>query len=96
MPVIAHLRRTEQVLRGRGTLLSLALRAGIPVGNSCSGRGECFACVVTVLEGLDALTPPTEAERRVLERSQARPDQRLSCQCRATGTATVRITTGYW
>lgn len=96
MAVIAQLRRGVRLLRGRGTLLALALRAGLPVGNSCSGRGECFACVVTVLEGLDALNPPDESEQRVLERNGARPDQRLSCQCRVMKQAMVRITTGYW
>lgn len=97
MALVAHTRLADLAIGGWGTLMNRCLAAGLPVASACSGRGACARCMVTVLAGAAHLTPPHSHESRVLERNEAGPDQRLSCQCRvADPTADVLITTGYW
>jgi adenylate cyclase len=95
--VLARTRQRDRVLRGRGSLLSRCLAAGLPVGSSCSGRGACGKCVLTILAGREALRPPTARELMVLARNGASGDQRLSCQCpMPCPGAELIVTTGYW
>lgn len=68
------------------TILDVARRAGVPIGNSCGGIGVCNRCKVKVVEGAGNLTPPT--------RFELDPDQRLACQAVVLGDCTV--TTSYW
>jgi 2Fe-2S ferredoxin len=97
MALVARTRRADLVLGGRGSLMRRCLAGGLPVASACSGQGACARCLVTVLEGAAHLTPPRPRECRTLERNAAGPDQRLSCQCRATdSSAAILITTGYW
>jgi adenylate cyclase len=77
--------------------MSRCLLLGLPVASACSGRGACGKCVMTVVQGAEALEPPSEHEREVLARNDASPDQRLGCQCRMPAPeADLLITTGYW
>lgn len=97
MPVVARTRRRDHVIRGRGTLMSRCLAAGLPVASACSGRGACGKCVLTILQGAEALRPPSAREASVLERNGAGDHQRLSCQCpMPTSTTALIITAGYW
>jgi ferredoxin len=89
-------RRGVIEIPGRGTLLARLMSGGIPVASSCSGRGSCGKCIVTVLEGADALTPADAHELEVLERNNALPETRLACQCRVVPGGVVAVTTGYW
>jgi adenylate cyclase len=66
------------------TLLDASRVAGIPHAAVCGGRGRCSTCRVRVTQGLEAQPPPSEAERRVLERIGAEGDVRLACQLRPT------------
>ena len=47
--------------------------------------GMCGTCIVTVLEGMDALSPKGEEEADTLEAFDGGPDDRLACQLVVTG-----------
>lgn len=97
MTIQAKTRLYDRVLSGHGTLMGQCLQAGLPVASSCSGRGACAKCVVTVLSGIAALSRPGAHELMVLSRNGYPPDARLSCQCRALNREEkILITTGYW
>jgi ferredoxin len=73
------------------------LAAGLPVASSCSGRGACGRCVVEVLAGAEALSPPTQREQRVLRRNGHPDGSRLSCRCRVLDPSSqIIVRTGYW
>jgi adenylate cyclase len=57
---------------------------GIPHVAVCGGQARCSTCRVRVLEGLESVPPPGDAERRTLARIGAAPDVRLACQLRPT------------
>jgi len=97
MARVARTRRGDRALRGRGTLLTSCLQAGLPVASACSGLGACGRCVVTVLMGAEQLPPCSSREAALLHREAALPDQRMACQCELPGEGTeLVITTGYW
>lgn len=97
MTVLAKTRLRDRVLSGHGTLMGQCLEAGLPVASSCSGRGACARCAVSVLAGMEALSRPGTHELLVLARNGYSEDVRLSCQCRVQKRAEqVLITTGYW
>ena len=76
------------------TLLDVARRVAVPLGNSCGGIGICARCRVRVVTGDENLSGRTSVESRVsLERGLA-PDERLACQAVVNGNCTV--TTAYW
>ena len=89
----APLGRAEAA-RNDETVLDLARRAGVPLGNSCGGVGVCSRCRVTVVEGADNLTPPTAIETRFGGVHRFGPAERMACQAVVTGDVTV--TTTYW
>ncbi len=87
MGVVAAARTDE-------TLLDVARRSGIPLGNACGGVGVCARCVVEVCQGLEALTPPTTIEQRVSSERRLGSGKRLACQVVIIGDCV--ITTDYW
>jgi ferredoxin len=97
MTILAKTHLRDRVLSGHGTLMGQCLEAGLPVASSCSGRGACARCAVSILHGLSALSRPGTHESLVLARNGCPGDVRLSCQCRVLNRAAqVVITTGYW
>ena len=76
------------------TLLDVARRAAVPLGNSCGGTGICARCRVRVVEGGENLAGPTSVESRVSAERGLAPDERLACQSVVRGNCTV--TTAYW
>lgn len=77
--------------------MAQALAAGLPVASSCSGRGACGRCLVSILEGADHLSGMDLHEGEVLIRNGAAPGVRLACQTRLLDRqASASITTGYW
>ena len=56
------------------SLFDQAEAMGIDVPTSCLKQGKCKECMVEVAEGMDALSPATEAERHL------KGNFRLSCQ----------------
>ena len=76
------------------TVLDAARRVGAPLGNSCGGVGVCARCRVTVVEGMENLSPPTTIEARIALRLALDPDERLACQSVVLGDCTITAT--YW
>lgn len=72
------------------TLLEAALRSGIPLTHACGGRAKCSTCRVWVLDGLDAVSPRTEAENVLATRLSFGQEVRLACQLRPEGALRVR------
>jgi len=66
------------------SVLEASRMAGVPLASTCGGRARCTLCRVRVLSDVP-LSPPAEAERRVLERLGADSQTvRLACQLRPT------------
>jgi uncharacterized 2Fe-2S/4Fe-4S cluster protein (DUF4445 family) len=57
------------------TLFELAEQIGVRVPTSCRKQGKCKECLIEVVEGMDRLSAPTDAERHLTS------NFRLSCQC---------------
>lgn len=73
--------RSVEAPRG-WSVLETSRSFGIPHVAVCGGQARCSTCRVRVLEGLESLPPPADAERRTLARIGAAPDVRLACQLR--------------
>ncbi len=62
------------------TLLEISRRSGVDHANVCGGRGRCSTCRVFVIDSKQDLTPPSDLERKVLDRVRAPENVRLACQ----------------
>lgn len=87
------LRKSEDA-KSNETLLDVARRAGVPIGNSCGAIGVCARCRVSVVTGAGNLTPATTIESQIAQRRKLEPDERLACQAVVCGDC--EITTAYW
>ncbi|MBE9126323.1 MULTISPECIES: 2Fe-2S iron-sulfur cluster-binding protein [unclassified Coleofasciculus] len=55
---------------------------------NCGGYGQCGTCIVEVVEGIENLSPRTDAEKRKLKK---KPDTyRLACQTLVNGPISVK------
>jgi ferredoxin len=55
---------------------------------NCGGYGQCGTCVVEVVEGMENLSPRTDAEQRKLKK---KPESyRLACQALVNGPVSVK------
>lgn len=83
-------------VRNGETLLDAAWRAGYDWPTLCYGRGTCTACQCEVIDGLQHLSPRTEAEVNMLgdltrRVRRANPQRvRLACQVTTVGDLLVR------
>jgi ferredoxin len=72
------------------TLLSVFKTHDILVNQICGGQGMCASCHFFVVDGTDALTPPTQQEQMTLQYTKIeRPGARLACQTRAIGDGVI-------
>ena len=78
--------------RSDETLLDVARRAGVPLGNSCGGVGVCGRCRVRVLSGAENISPATSIETRFSKGFAE--GERMACQAVVEGE--VEVTTTYW
>jgi adenylate cyclase len=91
---VRYLGHGEVLAKSGLTLLEISRDNRIPHPSTCGGRGRCASCRVVVLQGLEALAPPAELERRMLERIGAPPQVRLACQVRPNADINVRVLFG--
>ena len=57
--------------------------------SACGGAGQCASCWVEVLDGVDNLSAPTDAEER---RRKTRPATwRMACQASLTGPVSIQV-----
>src|SRR5581483_8285589 len=73
MKQVSHNSSKAASVNGR-TLFDFADELAVLVPTSCGRMGHCHECIVEVTSGLEALSPPTEAE------SFLRGNYRLACQ----------------
>jgi ferredoxin len=76
------------------SILDVARRAGVPLGNSCGGVGVCTRCKVRVVGGGENLRPPTSIETRFGSARGFAADERMACQAVVLGNC--EVTTTYW
>ena len=70
------------------TLMEALAAAGLRLDSPCGGRGRCGKCLVAATGDLE---PPGASELKHLE---SKPGQRLACQARARGDATITLDSG--
>ncbi|GJL62107.1 MAG: hypothetical protein NPIRA04_07610 [Nitrospirales bacterium] len=80
-----------------GSVLDIALGAGIDLEHACGGVCACSTCHVIVKEGLDTCPEPTEDEDDQLEEAPGLSLQsRLACQCVPNGEKNLVIEIPEW
>lgn len=78
-------------LNSEETLLNQLKKAGKKIKSSCGGCASCSDCIVIVKSGESNLTPQTFEELRLLGNVFHITKERLSCQTKLTGDATLDI-----
>ncbi len=80
-----------------GSLLDIAMGAGIDVEHSCGGVCACSTCHVVVKEGLDSCSEATDDELDQLDEAPAITLQsRLACQCVPDGSTNLVVEIPEW
>jgi 2Fe-2S ferredoxin len=75
-----------------GSLLDVALNAGVDLNHDCGGFCSCTTCHVIVKEGMENLSPRQTDEDDLLDTVGGRtPSYRLCCQSIVKGDVTVHI-----
>ena len=69
------------------SLLAVAASMKVKVSSVCGGDGACGTCRIEVVDGWNALTPPTPDETY----KELDPPFRLSCQARLVGDVVIRV-----
>lgn len=83
---MAGARRIIEVPEEINLSLMEVLRASeYPIEATCGGMALCATCYVEVVEGIEQLDGPTDAELDMLDTlPSATPESRLACQIRIT------------
>ena len=80
-----------------GSLLDLALAAGISVDHACGGVCACATCHLIVREGIESCNEPTDDELDQLEDARGlTTESRLGCQCVPNGSRDVIVEVPAW
>ena len=80
-----------------GSILDIAMGAGLDVEHACGGVCACSTCHVIVKEGLDTCNEPTDDELDQLDEAPAVTLQsRLACQCVPDGTQNLTVEVPEW
>lgn len=74
--------------------MEVLLEAGLPVASSCAGDGICAKCKITIITGLDQLSPENDIEQFLKSKHKLGSNIRISCQTYVLGDIT--IDTSYW
>jgi 2Fe-2S ferredoxin len=80
-----------------GSLLDIAMEAGVEINHSCGGVCACSTCHVYVQKGLETCSSATEDEEDELDKAPAlTPESRLSCQCVPSGRQDLVVLIPKW
>ena len=80
-----------------GSLLDIAMGAGLDVEHACGGVCACSTCHVVVKEGLDSCNEATDDELDQLDEAPAITLQsRLACQCVPDGSTNLVVEIPEW
>ena len=75
-----------------GSILDIALRAGIDMDHACGGVCGCATCHMYVKDGATSCPKPDMEESEMLDMAMNRKeDSRLGCQCVPAGTSDLVI-----
>ena len=72
------------------SILDLALKHDVDWGFSCT-RGTCARCRCRVVDGMEHLSPPSEAEQLRLEPEELEQGFRLACQAVVQRNGTISV-----
>ncbi len=80
-----------------GSVLDIALGAGLDLEHACGGVCACSTCHVIVKAGLDSCNEATDDELDQLDEAPAITLQsRLSCQCVPNGSTNILVEIPAW
>ena len=80
-----------------GSVLQIALAAGLIVDHACGGVGVCGTCHVIVEQGFDSLVPADDAEEDALDAAAGVTRlSRLACQAVPTGKSDLVVRVPAW
>ncbi|MBW4505861.1 MAG: (2Fe-2S)-binding protein [Scytonematopsis contorta HA4267-MV1] len=91
---INFVKENKEVIAANGANLRLkAMENSIDIYKTwgkmmnCGGYGQCGTCIVEIAEGMDNLSPRTDAEQRLLKKKPE--NYRLACQTLVHGAVSV-------
>ncbi|MBD2771779.1 2Fe-2S iron-sulfur cluster-binding protein [Iningainema tapete] len=91
---IKFVKEDQEVVAADGANLRLkAMQNGVDIYKmlgkmmNCGGYGQCGCCVVEVVEGMESLSPRTDAENKLLKKKPE--NYRLACQTVVNGPVSV-------
>ena len=80
-----------------GSLLDIALAAGVDIDHACGGVCACSTCHIIVEKGLASCNSSTDEEEDQLEKAPGLSSQsRLACQCVPNGNEDLVIRVPSW
>jgi ferredoxin len=72
-------------------LIEVARRMGVRLPTDCRERGECTSCAVLITAGQSLLSPPTNAEQKMLSSDRLVNNHRLACQARIENSGELQV-----
>ncbi len=80
-----------------GSVLDIAMGAGIHLDHACGGVSACSTCHVIVEQGSESCNEIADAEDDQLDNAVGlTPKSRLGCQCIPDGSQSVRVRIPEW
>lgn len=80
-----------------GSVLDIAMGAGVPLDHACGGVAACSTCHVVVESGGETCNAVQEAEEDMLDLAPGlTASSRLGCQCIPNGRQPVRVRIPSW
>lgn len=87
-------KESKEVIAANGAnMRCLAMQNGIDIYKvwgkmmNCGGYGQCGTCIVEITEGIENLSPRTDAENRILKKKPE--NYRLACQTLVNGPVSI-------
>ena len=81
--------KTVNVLSPLDTIYSIAEDEGFGLTGTCEGNGDCALCTITIVAGIENISPMEENEVAILKQLKKPEGCRLSCQSRVKGNMVV-------
>lgn len=72
-------------------LIEAARRMGVRLPTDCRERGDCTSCAVLITAGQSLLSPPTNAEQKMLSSDRLINNHRLACQARIERSGELQV-----
>ena len=80
-----------------GSVLDIALHAGLDIDHACGGVAACSTCHVHIREGGETCNEPEDFELDLIDAAPANDSEsRLACQCVPNGTKDLVVDIPSW